>query len=121
MLEELNPFLPRSTSTRQGLVDESSNDLGAEQLDEEDLEDQERDQDLEAVDPNEETWRRYLDWLKTVLSHFEAVRTLLVYVDGPQFKPYNTISMRILNCPPSGYRQLSWKVLLDQAQASDSL
>ncbi len=88
--------------------------LSAAQLDE-DSEEGECDPDLEAVGANEKVWQRYLDWLKVTLSHYEAVWTLILYVDGPYFKPYNAIMIRIMNYPPSSRQLLSWKALLDPA------
>ena len=110
--------LKAQLSNRALEVDEGPNkqqyNLDAAQLDE-DSEQQERDQDLEAVGANEKVWQRHLDWLKVILSHYGAVRTLVVYVNGPHFRPYKAISMRIMNYPPSSRQLLSWKTLLNPA------
>ena len=111
--------LKAQLSNRALEVDEGPNkqqyNLDAAQLDE-DSEQQERDQDLEAVGANEKVWQRHLDWLKVILSHYGAVRTLVVYVNGPHFRPYKAILMRIMNYPPSSRQLLSWKTLLNPAQ-----
>ncbi len=59
-----------------------------------------------------EAWEHYLEWLKTTVSPFDALWILLDYVDGPFFKQFSGISMRILVAPPVDNRLLSWQALL---------
>lgn len=96
-----------------GCFNEQEGDLEGSRPDEDSAE-RERDQDLEAAgEPTKRVWLRYLDWLKVIVSHFEAIRTLLLYVDGKLFRPYHGISMRILHYPVRDTQLLSWKALLN--------
>ena len=80
----------------------------------------ELDEDLEAVQPSvtvEGTSMpplistSYIDWMKLMIVHFDAVNILVGYVTGTDFK-YDTISIQILVAPPEDDRLLPWKDLI---------
>lgn len=75
----------------------------------------ERDEDLKAVQPSEKPlWRSYIDWLRLIVAHFDAVDILVRYVTGPLF-PHKAISIRMLVAPDTGSDLLPWADLFADA------
>jgi hypothetical protein len=69
---------------------------------------QERDVEFEVVCESAD----YLDWLKLLVTHFDAISILVNYVTGPEFK-HDGISIEIVLPPPSVVRDiLPWQSLL---------
>jgi len=80
-------------------------------------EQEELDEDLKAVQPfvskegvEMPLWRSYVDWLRLIIAHFDAVDILVGYVTGPQFQ-HNNISVQILVAPPVDQSLLPWREL----------
>jgi hypothetical protein len=78
------------------------------------------DNELDSVQPTaiheggalQPLWKSYLDWLRLVVDHFDAVLILGGYVGGKNF-PYSSLSLKILTTPPvSSDVMLPWKDLL---------
>jgi hypothetical protein len=65
-------------------------------------------------------WRSYLDWLKLMVVHFDAVAILHNYVTGGEF-PFSEISIQILTSPPTKMEMLSWKELLEREEFPSTL
>jgi hypothetical protein len=85
-----------------------------------DGEGEELDEDLKVVHPctgvegkttPPPLWMSYFDWLRLILSHFDAVDILTRYVSGAHFQ-HSAISVQILVAPPAGKRLLPWRELL---------
>ena len=76
------------------------------------------DSELEGVQPSviEEgsgrlpLWKSYVDWLKLIVVHFDAVDILLRHVTSPHFA-FNSISIKILVPPPVDSTLLPWREL----------
>ena len=49
----------------------------------------------------------YMDWLRLMLDHFNAVNILIKHITRPEF-PYDSISIRILNAPHVDMASLPW-------------
>lgn len=82
----------------------------------EDLE--ERDEDIEvvckSVKEGDSLVESYLNWLKLLIAHFDAISILVGYVTGPEFK-YSGISIELVVPPRSEPIILSWRSLLSDA------
>ena len=58
-------------------------------------------------------WKSYLDWLRLILAHFNAVEVLLKFVTGPNIRA-KAIPVKILISPNVERQMLPWqKVLSD--------
>jgi hypothetical protein len=57
-------------------------------------------------------WKSYLDWLRLILAHFNAVEILVSFVRGP-YNHSKIISIKILTSPNVGGRKLPWKDVLN--------
>jgi hypothetical protein len=57
-------------------------------------------------------WRSYLDWLRLMVVHLDAIAILTGYVSGQEFR-YNDISIKILLPPHVGSSILSWSEFLN--------
>jgi hypothetical protein len=76
------------------------------------------DAELEAVQPSVigeggvrmDLWKSYVDWLKLIVVHFDAVDILLRHVTEPSF-PFKSISIKILVPPPVDNALLPWQDL----------
>jgi hypothetical protein len=86
-------------------------------IEEQEEEQEEPDEDLKAVQPfvskegvEMPLWRSYVDWLRLIIAHFDAVDILVGYVTGPQFQ-HNSISVQILVAPPVDQSLLPWREL----------
>jgi len=86
-------------------------------IEEEEEEEEEIDEDLKAVQPfvskdgvETPVWKSYLDWLRLMIAHFDAVDILVGYVTGPQCR-HDTISTQILVAPPVDQSLLPWREL----------
>src|SRR6267143_958257 len=55
-------------------------------------------------------WMSYVDWLRLMIAHFDAVDILVGYVTAPEFQ-HNTISTQILVAPPVDQSLLPWREL----------
>ena len=79
-------------------------------------EQEDRDEDLKEVQPlasvGTPLWKSYGDWLRLLLSHFDAVDILVGYVTGPTFK-HSAISIQILVAPPLDHDLLAWPELFN--------
>jgi hypothetical protein len=80
-------------------------------------EQEELDDGLKAVQPftsiegiETPLWTSYIDWLRLMLAHFDAVGILVGYVTGPNFQ-HNTISIQILVTAPVDQHLLPWREL----------
>lgn len=80
-------------------------------------EDEELDEELVAVQPFVNIsgivtplWRSYVDWLRLMVAHFDAVDILVTYVTGTNLQD-RRISVRILVAPPVDKRKLLWREL----------
>jgi hypothetical protein len=77
------------------------------------------DNELDSVQPSaihdggaiRPLWKSYLDWLRLVVDHFDAVLILGGYVASKNF-PYSGLSLKILTTPPVSDAMLPWKDLL---------
>lgn len=99
-----------------------------------DLRDQKEDWeecDVELLEPSttiqsdgrsQPVWKSYLDWLRLMLVHFDAVDTLTAYVGSEGFRAHYTgISVKILVLPSVGNRMLPWKTLFEDSQLLPSV
>jgi len=85
-------------------------------------EQEEFDADLKAVQPFVKVnggvqiplWESYIDWLRLIMVHFDAVEILDHYFTGKDW-PGKVISIHILAAPPVGKRLLPWRELLDDS------
>jgi hypothetical protein len=79
---------------------------------------EERDEDIEAVcesaKKGDSLAESYLNWLKLLIAHFDAISILVGYVTGPEFK-YNAISIELVVPPRLEPTILSWRSLLSDA------
>jgi hypothetical protein len=57
-------------------------------------------------------WKSYLDWLKLILNHFNAVEILVRFITGPYFQT-KAISIKILTSPNVGGLKLPWREVLN--------
>ena len=60
-------------------------------------------------------WRSYVDWLKLMVLHFDAVDILIRHVTGPHFH-YSSISIKILVPPPVDNTLLPWRELFTDSK-----
>lgn len=82
--------------------------------------DEELDEDLKAVQPSVmkegveiPLWRSYVDWLRLMISHFDAVEILVRFVMGSQFHQ-QTISIQIIVAPTVDNQLLDWQQLFTE-------
>jgi len=80
-------------------------------------EQEELDEDLKVVQPfisiegvQTPLWKSYVDWLKLIMVHFDAVEILAGYIAGPNFQ-HGAISIQILTAPPVDQHLLPWREL----------
>ena len=79
----------------------------------------ENDPDLCSVQPSAiyenhivPLWQSYLNWLKLMVGHFEALWILSAYIKAPAFS-YEGVIIKVLMPPPVRTTMLSWKGLLE--------
>ena len=86
----------------------------------------ERDEELEAVQPYTVSvkknvpvpvplWKSYRNWLNLMLIYFDAVDVLVEYITGPNFI-YKKISLKILVVPPRDPALLPWSELFTDSK-----
>jgi hypothetical protein len=59
-------------------------------------------------------WKSFLDWLRLILAHFDAVDTLVGFVTGEKFQHHH-ISVKLLVPPPVDQDLLPWQDLFTDA------
>ena len=85
-------------------------------------EQEEFDVDLKAVQPfvnvngaaESRLWKSYIDWLRLIMVHFDAVEILVNYFTGPSC-PRDAISIHILVPPYVDKRLLPWRELFNDS------
>ena len=99
------------------------------QQDEDTRDSRERDAELKAVQPQAfhvvmgmsqpqvALHESYMEWLKLMLIHFNAVNILGHYINGPQFQ-WATINVKILNSPSVSNDMLDWHKLFTDSKFS---
>jgi len=79
---------------------------------------EERDEEIEVVCESVKKGNSlavdYLDWLKLLVTHFDAISILVNYVTGPEFK-HDGISIEIVVPPPLVQGILPWQSLLSDS------
>lgn len=103
--------------TIMDLLQQALANLGNEGTQTTQTEDDDWDDELNSVHPSTMSegieiplWRKFLDWLKLIIAHFDAVDILIQYVTSPHFT-HNGISIQFMTSPPTGPELLPWRRL----------
>ena len=59
-------------------------------------------------------WQSYIDWLRLLMTHFDAVEVLVTFFTVPSC-PYETVSVHIFSVQHGGKKLLPWRQLLQDS------
>ena len=114
--------LARSSAIEKHLktVESLLSDLRQDKSDDAKLEEMtEEDSDLRSVQPSAihdgevvPLWESYLHWLRLMVVYFDAVSTLILYIQRPGFQ-HNGVAIKILTPPRVSKEMFSWTRLLE--------
>jgi hypothetical protein len=65
-------------------------------------------------------WESYMNWLKLLVAHFDAIDILYRHVIGTHFTGYSGVIIKVFPPPPVSRHLLSWKDLLRSKDFPDS-
>jgi hypothetical protein len=76
-----------------------------------------QDEDFDGVLPPQKL-KSYVAWLRLIVGHFDAIEILVRFVKSSSF-PYQSISIQILDPPPTSGEKLDWQKLFTDGPLPD--